>query len=140
MTIFNIYIFDREGQCLYYDEWFRTKQSGLPPIQEYQLVFGMMLSMKSFSERLSTNDSNQTVNSFRTSAYKMNFLESATGVKILLNSDPAATGMPDLLQKIYQAWVETVNSPVANLLGEGIDHGFLQSKIRDVVTKHPAYV
>ncbi|CAI5451013.1 unnamed protein product [Caenorhabditis angaria] len=141
MTIYNVYIFDREGQCLFYDEWFRTKQSGLSKIQEYKLVFGMMLSMKSFSERLATADSNQTVNFYKTSTYKMTFLESATGIKILINTDPNANGIRELLHKIYQAWTETANSAARLISSETEpDESFLKSRVKQIVTKHPCYV
>ena len=29
MTIYNLYIYNRKGECIFYREWNRTKQSGL---------------------------------------------------------------------------------------------------------------
>ena len=72
----------------------------------------------------------------------MTFLESATGIKIMLNTDPNATGIRDLLHKIYQAWTETSNSAAKMELfaSNPPNENFLKSRVRDIVMKHQAYV
>lgn len=44
----------------------------------------------------------QQVNSFETSQYKLNYLETPTGLKMVLNTDPNAAGIPELMRSIYQ--------------------------------------
>ncbi|GMR34003.1 hypothetical protein PMAYCL1PPCAC_04198 [Pristionchus mayeri] len=56
MAIYNLYIFNKDGTCIFYREWKREKQSGLPRSEEYKLMFGMLISLRSFAERLSTKD------------------------------------------------------------------------------------
>lgn len=46
--------------------------------------------------------SQQQVKSYETSQYKMNYLETPTGLKMVLNTDPSATGIPELMRLIYQ--------------------------------------
>ncbi|CAB3397907.1 unnamed protein product [Caenorhabditis bovis] len=141
MTIFNMYIFNREGKCLFYDEWFRSKLSDMKAEEEHKLVFGMMTAMKLFAEQLSGSDVNQSINFYKTSTYKMTFFESPTGVKLILNTDPNASGVRELLQKLYQAWSEVSNSARSLLKTEKEpDANFLKSKVRDIVMKHPCYV
>ena len=45
--IFNLYIFDKAGSCLYYNEWFRP-QSTLKdmPEEDRKLMFGLIFSLK----------------------------------------------------------------------------------------------
>ena len=56
MTVYNLYIFNRAGQCVYYKEWTRTKQSGLSQEHEFKQMFGLITEIKSFVNRMSPGD------------------------------------------------------------------------------------
>lgn len=56
MTVYNLYIFNREGQCIYYKEWNRTKHSGLSQEQEFKQMFGLITEMKSFVSKMAPTD------------------------------------------------------------------------------------
>ncbi|KHJ80891.1 Sybindin-like family protein, partial [Oesophagostomum dentatum] len=64
MTIFNFYLFNRDGVCIFYKEWRRDKQSGMPKSEEFKLMFGMLLSLRSFAERLSSKDGCVSIHAF----------------------------------------------------------------------------
>lgn len=52
MLVHNIYIFDRDGVCLYYHEWLRTKpvSEGAGNLADDQKsMFGLFFSLKTFA-------------------------------------------------------------------------------------------
>lgn len=50
--IYNIYIYNKSGTCIYYEEWNRKKPS--PNLgEEQKLLFGMLFSLKSFVTKTS---------------------------------------------------------------------------------------
>lgn len=52
--IHNLYIFDRNGQCLYYKEWNRDQYTlRESPDEDRKLVFGLIFSLKQFVTSLS---------------------------------------------------------------------------------------
>ncbi len=53
----------------------------------------------------------QSVQSFETSKYRLNLFETPTAMKLVLNTDPTAVGIGELLRLIYQV------SPVVVFLG-----------------------
>jgi hypothetical protein len=47
MTIFNLYIFSRSGDCLYYAEWFRPVNTLKDmPDEDRKLMYGLIISLK----------------------------------------------------------------------------------------------
>ena len=50
--LFNIYIFNREGVCLYYHEWSRPKpvrQGAGTVTDDQKMMFGLFFSLKTFA-------------------------------------------------------------------------------------------
>ena len=56
MAIYNLYIFNRDGQCIYYQEWNRSKHSGLSEEQEFKQMFGFIVEMKAFVSKMAPSD------------------------------------------------------------------------------------
>ena len=56
MAIHNFYLYNRDGVCIYYKEWNRTKHSGLSQEQEFKQMFGFITEMKSFVNKMAPTD------------------------------------------------------------------------------------
>lgn len=102
MTVYNIYIFNKNGTCLFYKSWNAKKTKSLPEDQEFKLMYGMIFSIKSFISRMSDKTSKDSFVSYKTSQYKLHYYESPTGIKIILNTDVNVGRLQDTLQHIYR--------------------------------------
>ncbi|GMH39841.1 hypothetical protein BSKO_07745 [Bryopsis sp. KO-2023] len=117
MVCFNLYIFDRRGTCLYYQEWYRSKSvkegAGSAEDDRRQL-FALFWTIRSFTSALDPKDSNKpklgtqlkigegcSFHSFKTNVYKFHFLESPSGLKFVLNTTPDLVDLRDVLDHIY---------------------------------------
>jgi len=141
MTIYNLYVFDRNGLCVFYREWKREKVAGMERNEEFKLMFGMLLSLRSFAAKLAPRDGKQSVRSFQTSTYKLNLFETPTGLKFAMNTDVSAGGIQELLRQIYsQIYVElVVMNPLVDA-SKDIDSDLFKTRLDDLVQKHSNFV
>uniref|UniRef100_A0A336KJX7 Trafficking protein particle complex subunit n=1 Tax=Culicoides sonorensis TaxID=179676 RepID=A0A336KJX7_CULSO len=140
MTIYNIYIFDKFGTLLYYAEWNRIKQSGITKEEEAKLMYGMLYSLKSFTAKMSPIDSKEGFLQYRTNKYALHYFETATGLKFVLNTDNASTGVRELLQQLYaKVWVEYVNRNPLWVIGTPVTSDLFKAKLDEFIKQSPLY-
>ncbi|KJE90220.1 trafficking protein particle complex 1 [Capsaspora owczarzaki ATCC 30864] len=138
--IFNLYIFDRSGTCVYYSEYHRPRKATLSQDEEFKLTYGMLHSIKSFVTRISPKPVREGLHYYKTSTYKLNYFETLTGLKIVLNTDPGVGDIHDLLQQIYsQIYVEYVVKNPLCTPGEKITSELFETRLNALITSLPYF-
>jgi len=96
-----LYIFNRNG-CLYYQEWHRPNAA---QTDDDKLMFGLIFSLKSFVQKIDPINGNNSQGcifyNFRTNTYRLSFLETVSGIKLILVSDSRSGDMREALRYIY---------------------------------------
>ncbi|XP_057245502.1 trafficking protein particle complex subunit 1, partial [Malurus melanocephalus] len=72
-----------------------------PNLQEFKLMFGMLFSLRSFVAKMSPTDMRDGFVSFHTSRYRLHYLETPTGLRLVLNTDLGVANAREALQHIY---------------------------------------
>ncbi|GJP32174.1 hypothetical protein CLOM_g2960 [Closterium sp. NIES-68] len=96
-----IYVFNRDG-CIFYREWYRPNP---PNTDDHKLMFGLVFSLRSFTAKMDpingASGDGCSFHAFRTNTYKLNYLETPSGIKIILVTDPKMSDLRDALRHIY---------------------------------------
>eukprot|EP01094_Clydonella_sp_ATCC50884_P018183 TRINITY_DN3314_c5_g1_i1.p3 TRINITY_DN3314_c5_g1~~TRINITY_DN3314_c5_g1_i1.p3 ORF type:complete len:141 (-),score=41.80 TRINITY_DN3314_c5_g1_i1:513-935(-) len=137
--IYNLYVFDRAGTCLYYADWHRrNKSENLEG--EFKLVYGMLFLLKRFLTATSpSQDGDGSFDHFLTDTYRLHYFESATGVKFCLLSHPSVPDLRDHLLGIYQAMVDTVVKNPLYKLGDPIECSLFKERVDQLISSHPRF-
>jgi len=101
--IYNFYIFNKSGICIYYEEWNR-KLPARNLEEEQKLMYGFLWSLKSFVQKSSPNPEQEKsgFNYYKTNAYKLHFFETPTNFKFVITTDPDVGDMREVLKNIYR--------------------------------------
>lgn len=100
--LYNLYIFNRNGKCLFYREWNRPLNTlADDPDEEKKLVFGMLYSLKDLATKLSPSPATEGLHTVKTNSYTLHHFQSASGLVFVLNSSPEVPDLYQLLQHIY---------------------------------------
>lgn len=103
---------------MFYQEWSRpksVKQGAGTTSDDQKMMFGLFFSLKTFAAAMDPKISDDkpqlgaplkigqacTFKSFRTNNYKLHFMESPSGVKIVFNTDQSVGNLADCLAYIY---------------------------------------
>lgn len=134
MTIYNLYIFDRNCTCLYYKEWVRQKEAGISQEEEFKLMYGMIFSIKSLISRLSIKSAKEGLVGYTASNYKLHYFETPTGYKFVLNTDTSVENIRDVLRHIYaRIFVEYVVRNPLLLPGNPVESDLFTAKLDEYV-------
>jgi len=132
MTIYNLYIFDRNGSLLFYHEWIRRKHTSMSKEEEAKLLYGMLFSLKSFCSKLSPTDMKKGFSSYKTNIYRLNLYETPSSLKFVLNTDNEASQseVEELLSGLYcQVYVEFASKSPMLVPGEIITSNLFRTKL-----------
>lgn len=151
MTVFAVYIFNRNGVCLYYQSWNQPPRTPKEIEDNTALVFGILFSLKAFvnsatPKRLNSYQ-NEIISSFSTSDYKLHFLEIPSGLRIAMTTDPntgasspsSETAPQNTLRSVYQLYVNLVVKNPLHTPGTRITETRFNSEVAALVEALPFF-
>ena len=92
--LYNFYIYNRKGKCLFYKEW-RRPQNTLAddPIEDRKLVFGMLFSLKALAAQMQHMTGVDGIHIVKTDTFSLHHFQSVSGIMFVLNTDVETPGI-----------------------------------------------
>lgn len=141
--IYSFWLFDRHSECIYRREWYAVPGAKKQALNSdtAKLVFGIVISLRNITRRLSTQDH---FNTYSTSQYKLHYYESPSNIKMVLLTDPKVPSSVLALQQIYSnLYVEYVVknplSPLNHSGGAGVDNEIFNMGLDALVRSLPGF-
>lgn len=112
--LYSLSVFSRKGVCVFYWEWNKPPSDAQKVAEDQHLLHGMLFSMKLFVAQMAPPSAAAApeptqFRCYRTDTYALHYFESATGVKFVAVTDPAAPDLADDLATLFRTvYVEYV--------------------------------
>ena len=103
MVLFNFFIFNRYAECISYIEWHRDSPI---PNEEAKVVAGGVSTLLMLVQAMSPRGDAADFKSFRTSHYRLHYLETMTGFRFCLLTQPDASA--EEYHKLLKDWYATI--------------------------------
>ena len=138
--IYNVYIYNKHGVCLLYHEWSRAIRTADSPSADQKLMFGFLFSLKQVVSKLTPDNGTPGFHACQTNRFKLNYFETATGLRFVLNTDPQCGDMRAALQHIYSAiYVEYASKNPLYAAGAPLDSDEFIGALDKYVRSLPAF-
>jgi hypothetical protein len=103
--IYNFYIYNRQGKCLFYKEWSRPLNTlADDPVEERKLMFGMLFSLKDLASKMSPAQG-EMLHTIKTDTFTLHHFQSLSGLMLVLNTDADVPGVSIFLLLIIHALI-----------------------------------
>eukprot|EP01035_Chromulina_nebulosa_P018421 gene18421-24125_t len=102
--IYNFYIYNGKGKCLYYKQWNRPLNTlADDPDEDKKLMYGMLFSLKDLASKLAPTNAigSDNIHVMKTNSYTLHYYQSLSNMAFVLNTDPSIPDMYQNLQFIY---------------------------------------
>lgn len=107
--LLNFFAYNRYGDCIAYIEWRRESPS---VAGEQKLVAGLIFSLQHVLKQMSSPTSpSYTFRAMRTSTYKLHYMETMTGYRFALLTDPTFPTrdgqalLEEMFREVFTEWV-----------------------------------
>ncbi|EIW82920.1 snare-like protein [Coniophora puteana RWD-64-598 SS2] len=106
-----------------------SKSNALPFDEEAKLVYGVVISLRNMVKKLSGRD--ELFTSYRTSAYRLHLLETVSGYKFVMLSDPNTDNLRFVMRQLYNGpFIDyAVRNPLVPMDSreQGIDNDYFRA-------------